>query len=679
MRHPHYWRIAGAAKAPGEIIVVDTETYHGDDVLTESGEWHTLRIGCAIAYRLERGKRTRVQKLTFTRADEFWSLVRKRMNKSRPVWIVGHNLPYDLGILCGWKTICSKEYATEKLCISGQMFYVKGGMNGEGLNFLDTVNYYHCSLDKIGKSVGLPKMDMPHISDSDAKWGEYCMNDVEVTARGIEAVIAFIRENALGPFQPSIAGCAFAAYRSSFMRHRVLVHCNKHALALERAAYFGGIVDTAYIGTVPDDAIYELDVCSMYPAMCTRPLPFKLEGYGERVSLARLKHLAKQYMVFADVTITNTDTPYPCKGKYSTYYPIGTFRTTLAHPELMDAVDRGVVTRVHACSWYHHAPIFAEYMKFFVDKKIDYTKLGNEAFANVCKLFATNLYGKTGQLTHKWREWGKDSLQQLEQIHGLPPESLAEFYHNPPDTYHYDAPIYLPGIPDPIESRSDYGILEIKIGEYESRDSCPAIAACVTSYARVYIRELQRQCGAGNWFYTDTDSIWTNTHGFCRLEERGYVRDQQLGFLDLKWLHGRMDIYGPKDYETYMVRKRKGVRLSAKPDGKGGWEQLHFPGPLQQIRSGLSSGVMVERIVKHLHRQITRCVPMPDGYTRPLVYPGENPELAGKRSDERNACKTNRTTKNRSGSRNSRYRSKVWNQVTPGGNHTDAPTRGKTT
>lgn len=626
MRKAHYWKMAGPCSAPSELIVVDTETWHGDATLTPHGEWQTLRIGCAIAYRLERGRRTRIKRITFTDASDFWNLVYSRLSRQRPVWIVGHNLPYDLGVLGGWRVICGDDYTADKVCISGQMFFVKGHYKGMRLNFLDTVNYYHCSLAKIGKSVGVEKMQMPVQTDDNDAWAKYCMNDVEVTARGIEAIIEYMRKHMLGPFQPTIASAAFAAYRSGFMREKVLVHDDIRALHLERDAYYGGIVETAYVGRCPTDRVYELDVCSMYPSCCQLDLPVKIKGYSERMGIARIRDLAETYLVFADVTVKDSPVQYPVRHKSGTYYPCGTYRTSLAHPELMDAIARGLVTYVHRVSWYTRAPIFREYMEFFVSHKIKYASEANDAMANICKLYATNLYGKTGQVTPRWGVWGRESLELLEQSYDLPVGALEYWYDRPPDMYHTDAIVCVPELPEPIQCRTDFGVLEIRTGEHESRDSCPAIAACVTSYARILLRSYQHIAGKGHWYYSDTDSIWTDEIGRDRLADAGCIQPQTLGRLDQKHIHEYMIVHGPKDYETDIVVRMKGIRVGTVPNSTGGYEQLQFPGALSQIRSGMSDGVLVERVTKHLSRTITRCVVLDSGYTRPLVYPGESPD-----------------------------------------------------
>lgn len=631
MRKPHYWKRPTTSPMPSEIIAFDTETFHGDDVLREDGEWQTLRVGCALAYRLDDGKRTRQQELTFRKPEEFWEFVFSRMSVHRPVWVIGHNIAYDLGVVNGWKLLMSDEYVRDRWCVSGQMFYVTGRYKGLGLNFLDTLNYWHCALSKVGKSVGLPKLEMPDNEVCDGEWEKYCRNDVDVTARGLDTIIKFARSNHLGPFQPSIAGAAFGAYRTAFMQSSVLVHCEKSVLILERNAYYGGITEPNYVGKVPTDSVYELDVCSMYPAMCCRDLPIRYLGQSRKMSVKNILQLAENRIVFADVDIQDSKKPYPVKTKKGTYHATGTFRTALAHPELMEAIADGVVRYVHHVAWYVKEPIFKEYMLFFVANKINYHDKGDDAFENVCKLYATNLYGKTGQVTHQWRKWGREALQIIEQRYNLPEYALEYWYRRPPDAYHFDPFVKLPELPEPLQCRTDFGFMEIRVGENESRDSCPAIAAMVTSYARVYLRQLQEIAGKKNWYYSDTDSIWTNLEGYENLLKAGHVQTQTLGRLDFKKLHDWMHVYGPKDYETNLVCKRKGIRSKATSDGKGGWCQLQFPGALEQMRSGEHGGVLVKHVTKHLYRQLTRCVPLEDGFTRPLCFPSENPERVKER------------------------------------------------
>jgi hypothetical protein len=416
------------------------------------------------------------------------------------------------------------------------------------------------------------------------------------------------------------------------MTHQVLVHDNWRALKLERSAYYGGLVDCPVVGRRIGGPIFELDVCSMYPSLCRDPLPAKLKGYSERCGVKAVRNRIEEgFKVIGDVTL-ETDEPYPIRLKRGTYYPVGRFRTSLAHAELVYALERGHVKGVHALAWYWPQTLFRSYMGEFAGLKIRYEHDKNDAFRTLSKYYMNSLYGKTGQESPRWRQWGREALQHLEHIHGLPLGYLAAWYDSVPSLYEPEELIRLPGIPDALEVRNYWGIVEVRVGEGESRDSCPAIAACVTSASRQLLRSYQRVAGAGHWYYSDTDSIWVDQCGLDHLTDAGMVRSQELGYLDCKAVHEWIEVHGPKDYETNLTLKRKGVRGDATPEDDGGWGQLHFPSALTQLHDRVTDGVYVRHVVKHLQRTMHRVAVGEDGETRPLRFPQENPELVAGRA-----------------------------------------------
>jgi hypothetical protein len=626
MRKYHYWKAAGPSKAPSEVIVFDTETWHGPFATGENGEIQRFRLGCALAYRLEKGKRTRIKELDFERTNVFWELVTSRLDRRRPVWIVGHNIAYDIGSTGGWSVLCSDRFRADKVVVTNSIFYLKGFLDNKPITFVDTFNYYKCSLRAIGENFGLPKLEMPNQLYNNTTWFEYCRRDVQVTARAFDELLTFVKEEKLGPWQPTIAGLAFSGFRSRFMQHKVLVNAHPQALPLERSSYYGGIVDTPRVGPISQTYIHELDVCSMYPAMCLKPLPAKLRGYSRRIGPRVIAKLMSEFHVIADVEIVNSDKQYPIRLKDGTYYPTGSFRTILPHPELELAFKRKHVGYIHQAAWYETQHLFKDYMLWAADGKARMRSEGNKSWATIFKYYANSLYGKTGQLSPMWCEWNAEAMERLEETHGLYPGTLAHYADKVPVLYDFEETIELCPIQEQIEVRDYYGAVEVKVGEFESRDSCPAIAATVTSYARVLMRQFQETAGVGNWFYTDTDSIWVSDDGLFKLIDADMVAPETLGMLKYERQHENMVVYGPKDYETNLVRRLKGVKISAKRVLGGGWEQLHFPSPYVQIRDGLTDAVFVRKVVKHLKREHKRCHVNADGTTTPLTFPAEQPK-----------------------------------------------------
>jgi DNA polymerase type B, organellar and viral len=665
VRNPHYWRKAGRATSPSNIIVVDTEAWHGKRVLVPGGERHILRLGNAIGYHLRKGKRTRQASLDFVSSDQFWDFVRTRFVKGQAIWIFAHNAHYDLGILNAWRVILSGNFEAEKIAVNNTMLWIRGSWHGQTINYCDTVNYYHCSLSAVGSAVGTQKLPMPSQDECDSIWKTYCQNDVDIAAKGIDRIIEFVKRHELGPWKPTIAGLAFSAYRSRFMKYKVLVHSNAAILEMERKAYCGGAVDTYFIGRVPDSPVYELDVVSMYASQCMKDLPAVHVPMHHIPTTRELLSLADEFMLCADVEIETADYRYPFKTPDGTIYPIGRYRTCLAHPELMEALRRCHVKNVYKASRYTKKPLFKEYMQYFARLKSEYHNAENAAFETVSKYFQTNLYGKTGQTSPVWKEWGEKSLQEIEESNGLPKGTLEPYYTKPPDLYQLEQEHIFTWIDPPakkgtaipprkiglptkprkvvVSVRNYFGQVEVQTTTVESWESCPIIAATVTSYARVFLRYCQCVAGVGNHFYGDTDSIWTNRDGYKRLTDSGLVDREVIGKLALERVHKYMVIYGPKDYETDYVTKLKGIRLYASDDvygddvaipvrhkGKtlylhrspdGGFRQLQFPTATQQLRRGDFGAVFVRHVIKHLNREIRACRVGSDGWTTPLVLP----------------------------------------------------------
>lgn len=626
MRKPHFWRKAKATAAPSNILVFDCETWHDYMARVLGGELQTFRLAVALAFRYERGKRTRERKVFARHPREVSALIRERLDPRRPLWIWGHNLPYDMGAARLWSMLFDPSFLADRVILTPGTTFVRGTMDGCPVVLIDTLNYLKVSLETIGKNLGLAKLPMPPQDAPDSDHFVYCARDVEVTALAITSLIDFVRDQELGPWQPTAAGLAFSAFRHRFMRHNVLVHCNPLALHLERGAYYGGAVDTAFIGRTQWGPVSELDVVSMYPAVCCRELPVKLHKVVDRPGASDVLRFGDRGHVIADVTISSRAFTFPLRTGGKVYHPHGTYRTTLAWPELQLAFRNGCVVDIHRAAFYGVGKCFESYARYFTDLKAEFRAAGDGMRETFAKLLANSLYGKTGQRSPRWREWGQEAMTAIEAEAGLPADTLAFLIDSPPSLEGPEETFGLPEFGLTLHVRDYYGVCEVMVKHGESRDSCPAIAATVTSYARCMLREYQRTAGEGHWYYSDTDSIWCDDTGRKRLEDAGHVRPGELGYLDIKRQHDWLHVYGPKDYATPEGTKLKGVKARARKLREGKFVQLQFPSAMAQLKKPNPLGVMVRRVVKVLRRTIDRCHVHPNGWTRPLISPQEIPQ-----------------------------------------------------
>ena len=100
----------------------------------------------------------------------------------------------------------------------------------------------------------------------------------------------------------------------------------------------------------------------------------------------------------------------------------------------------------------------------------------------------------------------------------------------------------------------------------EANFSMPSISSFVTSYARVHLWHMMSKAGHGNYFYCDTDSLFVNQKGFNNL--KSFIRDNQLGFLELEKASNDVTIRTVKDYTFGEKVKRKGVPSK--------WQQIEY-------------------------------------------------------------------------------------------------------
>lgn len=632
MRKAHWLKPTVALRTPSNVIVVDTET-HWRDGSSLDVQLHTLTLGYALKYRREDGRRTRQKKAFFTTVADWWSFLAANLDKHKTTHVFGHNLGYDLGILDAWHTFKGDEWGFYRFAVERNIVFIDAVYHGCHVVFVDTFNYWKMSLEDIGESLGYPKLPLPDTRYDTPELRDRCRVDVEITALAVDNLLKWIEDNNYGPFGISAASLAMNTYKKRFMDHKILVHDNPRALKLERRAYFGGLVDTPFIGKPDISPVYECDVVSMYPSVCLGELPTKLVCTRRNPGRKLIEDLAERYMLIADVTI-KTDKPlYPVRQKTGIVYPIGRFKTSLADAELRLAMELGHLRDCEYVAAYEHAPIFRRYMEHFLEQKQLARANGNAMHEILTKLMLNGLYGKTAQQTPIWATISEDSLQEAADWYKIPYAEIAFLLDKPPTFSEYECPLMLPHLKVTIPMRRLWQDVEIKIGERETRDSCPAIAACVTSASRVKLRHGQSECIYDGHLYSDTDSLWTSERDKEHLEQCGLI-GHGVGQLEVKGICDSFTVYGRKDYVAENYRKlssvkggkkaadlikRKGIRLKATPTDDGRWKQEKWDKPIMQIQRGERATVRVEIVKKRLHREITHCLVNGDGTTEPLT------------------------------------------------------------
>lgn len=626
---------------PTSCLFVDTETTAIPIEGNPNATLQVLRSWCSIYCRMDKGKIRRTYNANGTTTEQFWSQVEALLDERRPLWIFAHNLGFDLTVLKFWEQLDMDNYNFGIDC--GEYTYYDGKkLNKVWRGFAvlddppviiecsktgtkkvlicnDTYNYFRCSVADLGKSIGLPKLPMPEQSSPQAEWDKYCFRDVEIIQVAITDLMSFVRDHDLGMWKYTAPAQAMSAYRHRFMREKILVHGNADAIKLEREAYYGGRLECRYVGKVLPDRqavaeffggpapthgiyrvgpIYVLDVQSCYPAMMLwKTYPRAIIEIVKMPRPCMLLDYLSDYCVIARVTINTNTEPYPYHHDGRTDMCVGRFTTSLCGPELMHAMEHGHVVNVGCMNVYHPADLFSEYVSFFWNQRNAYKQLDDKVHAEWCKLMLNSLAGKFGQRASTW-------APTSEVIAPLPWGHWSQRNASTCDSHCYRALAWT------VQEEQEKG---------ESIDSCPAIAAYITSYAREYLRDLIRIAGDKNVYYVDTDCLHVNERGFSTLLAHGKVQDGQLGMLRLVCEYQSAEYRGLKDYTLDGKDTIAGVRYNAEILGNRQYRQDRF----QKLHSILSStppdGVRVDRVTIDRRGTQTRGRVQPDGTVLPML------------------------------------------------------------
>ncbi|KKL12136.1 hypothetical protein LCGC14_2538800, partial [marine sediment metagenome] len=412
----------------------------------------------------------------------------------------------------------------------------------------------------------------------------------------------------------------FTAFRHRFMKHEIFIDANEGALALARSAYYGGRTECFKLGDIPN-TIYCFDINSMYPyVMREHDFPTKLITHLTRVSVDDLRELVTKGQCIASVEL-NTDQPaYAIRYETRLVFPIGRFRSYLATPEILYALEHNHIESVNEVAVYESAPLFVDHINYFWDKRLEAKRKGNETDVYLYKIMMNGFYGKWGQNGRKFSDIGEAPISEVSSWSewDVDTQTMRKF-------------------------RKFGGVIQEESKDAEGRDSHPAIASHITAYSRLYLFQLIEVAGRENVVYCDTDSLFVNAVGRDRLAS---YCGEELGQLKLEWTSEKVQIRDNKDYsvlseEGKWIAKIKGVRKTA---AKVIWQgealhvtfipiesltfnvfrQVRFQSIKGKMREGNLNQQKITPIVKHYARQYKKGVVGDDGVISPFVFPLEN-------------------------------------------------------
>ena len=598
---------------PHQLVFFDTET----TTATHEGDWLELPLQLGYAERVRwqsgRGKWSEPTGHDFDTREGFWTWLEDQAVRKKLLWVFAHNFAgFDLKVMGGFEELIGRGWKLTKLIAECPPFVADFEKDGKKLRLIDSLNYARMPLAKIGEALGLPKMEDPGEEDVEAR-RVYCRNDVAILRSFICGLIDFVQEHDLGNFSLTMASQAMNAWRHRFAPHytarngrenvKVFPSLPEESL-FERKAYMAGRTEAFYIGHV-EGPVHSFDVNSLFPAVMRDNLfPSQIARSGDRLPPQRAKALLDKGLGLICEVVIDTDRPwYPQHDGERMVYPVGRFTTYLCTPELALALDSGHVVSIGRWQSYRMVDLFSTYVEYFYERRQEYKSIGNDLYQLICKVgFLNSLYGKFGQKVPEWTD--VTGTEEADFVPAFLTYVIVKDEDNPPRHYRR--------IGNLVERREP-------VSRDTARNAFVAIAAHVTSYARVALLHGITTAEPSNVYYCDTDSVYTNDEGAQRLLSAGLVDQSKLGSWKHEGTQDSIDIHGPKDYAWGTERKIKGVRKTAEQIAPNEFMQAKFQGFKGSLRAGATDIMLIRYEKKVLRRVYLKGVVGDDGWVTPFV------------------------------------------------------------
>lgn len=492
---------------PQYFIFFDTETRQAaDKALIGQKKYdivkNTLKLGWACFWN-RRSEREEWFYIDNIRSFHKWLGAIFSETKNAGVWIIAHNIVFDAIITDIWALLEKRNYTSEFVYSKG-MSYIQKLKNKSEKNIilLNSGNIFPGSLEEMGKAIDKPKMEIDFESCTMSELSDYCRNDTDVLLTFFKYWLDFIDFNELGKMRYTISAQALEAFKKRFCKDYIVLDDNMDNLRFERSAYYGGRTEIFYTGKVKEP-VYCYDVNSMYPHVMREnyfPTEYIFDKFNPEIPLVRY-YISRGWQMIAECYLETEEPAYPYR-EGELLFPVGKFKTTLATPEIIYALESDVLKGFGKVSFYHSAQVFKDYIDFFYGERVKY-KAQKNSREGIMKLFLNGLSGKFGQKSAKWEQITVDQVKQLYPDFNLDQWLLGEYKLQR---------FIVNGVMINPKLRYIGNELQVSTDQDESDFSFPAISAHITSYARVLLWKYIKYCRKSDIkvYYCDTDSLFTS-------------------------------------------------------------------------------------------------------------------------------------------------------------------------
>lgn len=540
-RVAHWVKPNEAVRVPRRNIFVHTVAR---TKATKTGSVKSWGVAVATFRATPKGRKQTETTQVFTESGDLWSAVAAFTVEGARTVLWAHNLGFAARLADCMQTLprMGWELLAHNLAPHGTWFiWGKGKMR---LTMVDVAAVFPKLLPEIGKAFGLGIRAVQANRETTEQALERCRDGEAIVRTAVVAYLDWIESAGLGNWQFTGAGQSYAAFRHLHLTHKLLVHDDVDALAMERAAMWTGRCEAYWHGTWSREVIDEWDFSTSYASICAEStLPTKLVGImPERYPWERHRN-DDQVAFVAEVSVTTELPVVPCRRDGRILWPVGSFDTTLWDAEIFEAIDAGATVTVHGGYLYRKTPALKSWAEWVIGML---SPGDNEAEAwqkIIVKHWSTALIGRFGMMYPQWLDLGT-----------MPRAGV-------------DRRVCID-----IDTGERYDLVQVGHNLFQQgamvewQHSMPAVTGYVMALARVKLWRLLSAMPPRTALYADTDSILV--HDSQRDAMASLAATAAGKGLRLKRSWDGFGIYGPRQLVTGNRVRVAGVPTAARQIGR---------------------------------------------------------------------------------------------------------------
>jgi hypothetical protein len=596
MRTPqiHYLAHNKSERSPRRCVFVDTETSWEDDGELER---HHLRLWVARLVIRDGDPRHTIDEAWHTgrTGEEFRKRLEAWSRTSATLWVFAHNLTFDLCTTRILSELLRHGWELGEHALANDSPWARLKRGNYRITLADSASWLPRSIEHLGALVRIPKPDLPANDDDEAAWLDRCRGDVDILSTAMTELLDTWDRERLGCWSVTGTATGWNAYRHHPNPTRVVIDPDPAPRVFERQAIVAGRRDAWRLGPQPEGRTVLID---LERAHLTAAREFDLPARRGRDrgpdAIDDWPQINPTWEPMLDCVVRTAVPRYPWRHCDRVWYPVGSFRTTLAGPEVREALRRGELQRVLGGRLYLLKPVMRPWARWLTGVLDGDGETLPPSFRLWAKMCSQRVCGKWAARTSRPLEpYLSDRMGWALDLGILNPDGVR--LHT----------IHLDGVAHPMAQ------------DQEAEDAFPAVLAWIQSHVRVALGRLIDALDQDRIVSCNTDGVLYRAPvdpDLASLERATHPFVPRI-----KAVYQNVDVLGAAHLVLDGNLKLSGVPSSASPTGETSLAWETWPRMRRQLELAQPDGYTRE------HREVNlQNVPVPrwvlaDNTTRPIM------------------------------------------------------------